>query len=196
MATLRHASATVGILLVLAACNPQSTPSIDSSTTTQVVSTTTPVTTSAALVTTTSTMSTSTTATLGGPAVQVFEADPSGCSEDMAVTGTFHAIDESAEPIAAAFQLWLEARLGEQAAEGMLHSAELDDGLLTVDFGDLRAVMNNASTSCGTFSLRAELNATAFQFPDVDRVTYQIEGNCKTFEDWLQRGECHIYTRP
>ena len=182
---------------MLSACNPQSTPIIDTSTTTQVVSTTTSsVATSTTLVTTTSTMSTSTTTTVRGPAVQVFEADPSGCSEDMSVTGTFHAIDELAEPIETAFQLWLEARLGEQAAEGMLHSAELDNGLLTVDFGDLRAVMSNASTSCGAFSLRAELNATAFQFPQVDRVTYQIEGSCKTFEDWLQRGECHIYTRP
>lgn len=114
----------------------------------------------------------------------------------MAVTGTIHVIDDSVDPITAAFQLWLQARLGEQAAEGMLRSVGVDDGLLTVDFADLSTVMNNASTTCGAFWLRAELNATAFQFPEVDRVTYQIEGSCKAFEDWLQRGECHIYARP
>ena len=114
----------------------------------------------------------------------------------MGVLGTAHTVDDSEDPIRAAFELWLEATLGTELATGMLLAAVVDDGLLTVDFGDLTSVLNNASTSCGAFELRAVLNATAFQFPEVDRVTYQIEGSCKTFEDWLQRGECYVYTRP
>jgi hypothetical protein len=114
----------------------------------------------------------------------------------MVVVGSDYAIDESADPVYTAFEVWLVTQLGEQQAEGMLRSAELDDGLLAVDFGDLRPLMNDASTTCGAFSLRAELNATAFQFPEVESVTYQIDGSCDTFEGWLQRGGCHFYTRP
>ena len=34
----------------------------------------------------------------------------------------------------------------------------------------------------------------AFQFPQVDRVRYEIEGNCDTFFNWLQ-GECQVFSR-
>ena len=77
----------------------------------------------------------------------------------------------------------------------MLRSVELSDGLLTVGFGDLPPVMNNASTSCGSSSQIAQLNGTAFQFQEVDRVSYQIEGSCDAFFGWLQR-DCQEYLRP
>lgn len=183
--------------LALAACGEDDAEQTATSIITHNLSTT-----STALGTTTTTQPTittspaETTTTSKGPTVQVFDADPSSdCVEDMPVVGVDHAIDESEEPITAAFRLWLTSELDETPATGMLRSAELEDGLLTIDFADLRYVMNNASTTCGAFTLRAELNATAFQFPAVDNVIYQIEGSCKTFEDWLQRGECHVYSR-
>ncbi len=77
----------------------------------------------------------------------------------------------------------------------MVRSVTLESGLLTVDFEDLRPVIPNASTSCGHLSLIAQLNGTAFQFAQVDRVTYQIDGSCDAFFNWLQT-ECQEYGRP
>ncbi|MDH3683935.1 MAG: GerMN domain-containing protein, partial [Acidimicrobiia bacterium] len=65
----------------------------------------------------------------------------------------------------------------------------LTDGLVVVDFIDLRPLIPNASTSCGSEALLGQLNATAFQFGDVDRTRYRIEGSCDEFGNWLQR-EC------
>ena len=68
-------------------------------------------------------------------------------------------------------------------------SAILTDGLLTVDFTDLRPLIPNASTSCGSEALLAELNSTAFQFAEVERTRYLLDGSCQDFANWLQR-EC------
>ena len=71
---------------------------------------------------------------------------------------------------------------------GSVRSVNLrPDGLLIVDFADIRAVIPNASTSCGSEALLSSLNATVFQFPVVDRVRYRINGSCEDFFQWLQR---------
>ncbi len=140
-----------------------------------------------------------------GPTVRVVFAssDASDCSN----TETFDlTIDEAAEPMEAAFELLLAGpTAAEQATgagsffsdetRGMVRSVTLESGLLTVDFEDLRPVIPNASTSCGHLSLIAQLNGTAFQFAQVDRVTYQIDGSCDAFFNWLQT-ECQEYGRP
>ncbi len=61
------------------------------------------------------------------------------------------------------------------------------DGLLIVDFKDLRSIIPGASSSCGSGALLSSLNSTVFQFAVVDRVRYQINGSCDTFFEWLQR---------
>jgi len=114
-------------------------------------------------------------------------------------------IDASADPIAAAFEsLVAGPTIDEEASDagsffsaettGMVASAIVNDGVLVVDFDDLRSVIPNASTSCGSMALLAQLSTTAFQFDDVERVRYEIEGSCDTFAGWLQR-ECMEYTR-
>jgi len=70
---------------------------------------------------------------------------------------------------------------------GSVVSASLTDGLLVVDFTDLAALLPNAATSCGSQALMAQLNETAFQFTEVDRVRYRINGSCDDFANWLQR---------
>lgn len=84
------------------------------------------------------------------------------------------------------------------AGAGSLFSAETADislrtqlagGVLTVDFTGLTGSVPNASTSCGTEALLAQLNATVLQFPDIDRVRYQSDGSCEALMNWLQR-EC------
>jgi hypothetical protein len=66
--------------------------------------------------------------------------------------------------------------------------------LLVVNFRDVRSLLSNASTSCGSQSLLAQLNTTAFQFEEVVRVRYEIDGSCDIFSEWLQ-SECMEYTR-
>ena len=139
-----------------------------------------------------------------GPTVQVVFA--SSDLSECANTETFdRTIYETSEPIESAFQLLVAGPAPEEQAgsgsffsartEGMVDSVTVVGGLLTVDFEDLRPVIPNASTSCGHFSLIAQLNGTAFQFEEVDRVTYQIEGSCDTFFNWLQT-DCQEYARP
>jgi spore germination protein GerM len=149
--------------------------------------------------------STSSTEVVTGRIVLMFfaSADQSDCSSTEEFERT---IDEGADPIESAFQLLVAGPTTEEQTTGagsffssdteeMVRSVTLDAGLLTVNFEDLRPVIPNASTSCGHMSLIAQLNGTAFQFADVDRVTYQIEGTCEAFFNWLQR-DCHEYTRP
>lgn len=77
-----------------------------------------------------------------------------------------------------------------------LNSVELGaDGVVIVDFADLRMVMNNASTTTGSQILLAQLEATVFQIPEVDAVEYRIHGSCDTFWEWLQRA-CEVVPRP
>jgi len=110
------------------------------------------------------------------------------------------------DPVETAFRNLVAGPTGEEAARGAdaivfsvetsgtVQSVTLDNGLLSVDFSDFREVIANASTSCGSMSLLSQLNTTAFQFEEVERVRYLIEGSCDAFSNWLQR-ECMEYTR-
>jgi spore germination protein GerM len=74
----------------------------------------------------------------------------------------------------------------DDATRDMLISAEVAEGVAEVDFKDLRQVIPNASSSCGSALLLAQLDGTAKQFDDVERTLYSIEGNAMTFYEWLQ----------
>ena len=77
-----------------------------------------------------------------------------------------------------------------------LNSVEIGaDGVAIVDFADLRAVLNNGSTSMGSQILLAQLNATVFQVPEVEAVEYRIHGSCDAFWNWLQ-STCAAVPRP
>jgi hypothetical protein len=69
---------------------------------------------------------------------------------------------------------------------GRLNSVRLADGVAHVDFRDFRKIIPNASTSCGSALLLAQLDRTALQFPTVDRAIYSFDGSVKRFYDWLQ----------
>jgi hypothetical protein len=70
---------------------------------------------------------------------------------------------------------------------GMLRSVNIRDGVAHIDFRDLRTVIPQASSSCGSTSLLAQLDATATQFPTVLRARYSINGSEAAFYHWLQR---------
>ncbi len=69
---------------------------------------------------------------------------------------------------------------------GLLRSVGVTDGTARVDFGDLRPVIPNASTSCGSAALLAQLDQTLLQFPEIDATVYSIDGSPEAFYEWLQ----------
>jgi hypothetical protein len=68
-----------------------------------------------------------------------------------------------------------------------LHAVHIGRGVAYVDFHDFRRVIPNASSSCGSALLLAELNTTATQFPSVRRAVYSFNGDRRGFYEWLQR---------
>lgn len=80
------------------------------------------------------------------------------------------------------------ATMFSSATEGMLRSVNIRDGVAHVDFADLRPVIPNASSSCGSAALLSQLDATATQFSTVQRARYSINGSEATFYNWLQLG--------
>lgn len=83
-----------------------------------------------------------------------------------------------------------------ERTRGMLVGISIEaDGRTVMDFGDFSALVANASTGAGASRLLAELNATAFQFPEVTSVEYRFDGSCAAFWAWLG-GTCHAERRP
>jgi hypothetical protein len=73
-----------------------------------------------------------------------------------------------------------------EQTEGLLRSVRIGSGTAFVDFDDLREVIPDASTSCGSATLLAQLDRTVTQFPTVERARYSIGGDQETFYLWLQ----------
>jgi putative hemolysin len=70
---------------------------------------------------------------------------------------------------------------------GLLESVEVDDGVALVSFdGALASTIPNASTSCGSANLLAQLDATVAEFDEVDRAIYALDGDVDAFYEWLQ----------
>ena len=139
-----------------------------------------------------------------GPLVSVFFATSDGtdCGD---VAEFVRSASGNADLVTAAFEHLVAGPTPAEVAAGAgsffgpdtagaVRNTELTGGLLIVDLWDVRDALPNASTSCGSESLLAQLNATAFQFDAVDRVRYEFEGSCADFAGFLQ-GECTEFTR-
>lgn len=57
-----------------------------------------------------------------------------------------------------------------------------------INLADIRAIIPNASTSCGSASLLAQLRTTAQQAAMTPRVLFAINSQPTTFWEWLQLG--------
>lgn len=73
------------------------------------------------------------------------------------------------------------------ATAGRLRSVRIHAGVAHVDFRTFAALMPNASASCGSALLLAQLDRTARQFPAVKRAVYSFDGSRRAFYEWLQR---------
>lgn len=123
---------------------------------------------------------------------------PSGGSDDCSATvaverrvdgpGVLEATLEAllAGPTAAEVDAGLTGFPTDRAR--LLDSVAIANGTARVDFdGALASTIPNASTSCGSTSLLAQLDRTVRQFPTVGRVIYSLDGDIDAFYAWLQR---------
>ncbi len=69
---------------------------------------------------------------------------------------------------------------------GMLPSVRVENGVAYVDLDDITDI-NNVSTSCGSTSFLAQMDATLKQFPTVTQAVYAMEGDPESFYTFLQR---------
>jgi spore germination protein GerM len=81
--------------------------------------------------------------------------------------------------------------------EHLLRRVELVDGEAVIDF-HRRAFLDelgivSASHAGAVFARQIEL--TAFQFPQVRSVRFELDGDCKAFGDFAQVGECVVLNR-
>lgn len=67
-----------------------------------------------------------------------------------------------------------------------LNSVKIENETAYVDWKDIREVIPNASTSCGSASFLAPIENTLKQFSGVTKVVQSIKGDPKTFYEWLQ----------
>jgi hypothetical protein len=134
----------------------------------------------------------------------LFECAPDGLYPNVSTSVT-RVLPMTGDLIEATLQELLAGPTDEERAMGFsswfsaesasaLNSITLEASKLTVDFNDA-IIINNASTSTGGMFLMAELQANLFQFPEVDSIEFQIDGSCVAFGNWMQIGECAIWTR-
>jgi hypothetical protein len=71
---------------------------------------------------------------------------------------------------------------------GHLRSVRIVRGAAYIDFRSFTREIPNASSSCGSALLLAQLDRTATQFAGVDRAVYSFDGSRRSFYEWLQRG--------
>jgi hypothetical protein len=69
---------------------------------------------------------------------------------------------------------------------GMFRSARIAGGTAYIDFRNFSKLIPNASSSCGSALLLAQLDRTATQFNNVRRAVYSFSGSRRAFYQWLQ----------
>ena len=132
-------------------------------------------------------------------AVMVYLFDPTPDPDDFSCQAVEPVIRlvEPSELLAGAFDALLAGPTDEEleAGYGSWFSAEtgwlveavtISDGVARVDFSEDSPLIPNASTSCGSMALRAQLDSTATQFPTVEQTVYSFGGDVAAFYGWLQ----------
>jgi len=72
------------------------------------------------------------------------------------------------------------------ATSDALLDATVAGGIARVSFRDLRLLLPNASSSCGSAALLAALDATLAQLPGIRGARYSFGGDEVAFYEWLQ----------
>jgi len=75
-----------------------------------------------------------------------------------------------------------------QETKDILKSVKIEDNTAYVNLEDIRQIVPNVSTSCGSAEFLAEVETTLKQFSTLDRVIIAIDGKPSTFYEWTQIG--------
>ncbi len=70
----------------------------------------------------------------------------------------------------------------------ILKSIKIANNTAYVDLTDIRTLIPNASSSCGSAQLLGQIDQTLGQFPSIEKVIIAINGDPQTFYDWIQVG--------
>jgi hypothetical protein len=120
---------------------------------------------------------------LGDPCTEVFPVTREVAADDP-LTGALEALlaGPTESERAEGYGGWFSTE-----TEGMLRSVEEVSGTVMVDLGDLRPIIPNASTSCGSSALLAQLDTTTLAAATGSvSVIYLLEGEHDVFYEWLQ----------
>ena len=119
---------------------------------------------------------------LGDPCGEVFPVTRRVSAEGL-VAGTVAALvaGPDAEERADGYGGWFSTD-----TRDVVRSVDVVEGTAVVDFVDLREIIPNASTSCGSAALLSQLDATLSALPGVETTHYTIEGSADVFYEWLQ----------
>jgi len=188
--------------LISSACGDDSESETTATTGTTATTSSTPTTTSAPTTATSSTAEPTTTAAQGTATVYFSTEDGSDCGDVSPFTRTVQAQQPDLGTALTELLAGPTEAEREAGASSFFSSETFDSlaaisfdsgspGLTRIDFKDLPALIPNASTSCGSEALLAQLNQTVLQF--VPKVRYELFGSCQMFANWLQR-ECMEYT--
>lgn len=74
------------------------------------------------------------------------------------------------------------------ATKNILKSIKIIDKVVYVDLKDVRFIIPNASSSCGSAQFLAEMTNTLKQFSSIEKVVFAIDGSPTIFYEWLQLG--------
>jgi spore germination protein GerM len=199
-----HARRTLGVtvavtLILAAACGDDddaSTAPTSPSTASTADGTASSTTASSTSTTTTTTASASTTTTAPGETVAVYLLSE---GNDCASTEVVHRpATPGTDPLGDALAQLVAGPTPEEDATGhhswfsaetadLLTGAWVADGIAHVAFSSgLAQVIPNASSSCGSAGLLAQLDATVHAVPGVTGAVYSFDGVASAFSEWLQ----------
>jgi spore germination protein GerM len=71
------------------------------------------------------------------------------------------------------------------ATAGLLKRVHIEHGTAYVDLHDLRTQLAGATSSCGAAEFHTQVERTLRQFPTVRRVILAIDGNPRSFYEWM-----------
>lgn len=71
------------------------------------------------------------------------------------------------------------------ASAGLLRRLRIDGAIAYVDLADFRARLPGSSSSCGAAEFHAQIERTLRQLGGIRRVRYAIDGDPRSFHDWM-----------
>jgi len=75
-----------------------------------------------------------------------------------------------------------------EKTKDILKSVKIENSTVYVDLKDIRQIIPNVSTSCGSAEFLAEVETTLKQFSTVNKVIIAIDAKPSIFYEWIQIG--------